>query len=232
MKRGERYALVTLDVMQSDAYRWLPHFAWSVLLAMASRYTGRNNGALELTATDAERFGIKRDELYAGIGLCIKAKLVKRTVEARRRSGRGVPARYALTWRAIDQHDGFNLMQRSTPAHEWTTFEPPFNRADTVRAADRALGYRNGKAEAWSEFLPKSKRVSGTRQLKNTKSIRHPPAENSVFTRHPPAEESGTRRLIKIERLMRTQPHLPDTDIARISQEPLEVVQRVRESMR
>jgi hypothetical protein len=36
----------------------------------------------------------------------------------------------------------------------------------------------------------------------------------------------------KVEKLMSLQPHLPDVDIAKISGAPLELVQRVRDSLR
>jgi hypothetical protein len=64
----EPFAQIPLEVLQSEAYRWLPHFAVRVLVALAAKYNGYNNGGLELTVRDAAVFGINEDELFAGLG--------------------------------------------------------------------------------------------------------------------------------------------------------------------
>ena len=119
---GERFAMLPVEVLDSDAFRWLPSFAVRVLVALAARYFGINNGGLELTVKEAERFGIKRTELYAGLKLLAFAGLIKKTVEERKSSGKGVPAKYALSWQPTDEFPAYNILANERPANTWAKF--------------------------------------------------------------------------------------------------------------
>ena len=200
-KRGERYAQLPFDAMASEAFRWLPDFAVRVLLALAAQFTGYNNGGIELTASEARHFGIREDELFAGIGLLVAAGFVRRTVAARRRSGRGQPARYALTWRPLGDFPAFGIVPTVSASHEWRRFVPPFPSVRSVRAAEGALGTRKARQSRLHlverETPPRSKRVPGTRPVKSPSMTRHAPGEKVAFTRHAPGEEPGTRPVKK-----------------------------------
>ena len=114
---GERFAALPLEVLNSDAFRWLPSFAVRVLIALAAQYCGINNGGLELTLKDAAQFGIKRNELYAALRLLAFVGLIKKTVEERKSSGKGVPAKYGLTWRPTDEFPAYNILANERPAN-------------------------------------------------------------------------------------------------------------------
>lgn len=195
-KRGERYAQLPLDAMTGEAFRWLPHFAVRLLLALAAQFTGYNNGGIELTAQDARRFGIGEDELFAGLGLLVAAGFVRRTVAARRRSGKGQPARYALTWRPLNDFPKFDIVPTIAASHDWRRFVPPFPAVRSVHAAECTLGIRKRRPSrlpvAGRGTPPRSKRVPGTLPVKNPAMTRNAPGEKPTFTRNAPGEEPGT----------------------------------------
>jgi hypothetical protein len=193
----ERFAMVPLDVMESGAYQWLPHFAARVLFAFAAKFSGFNNGGLELTTRDAAVFGLNESELFAGIGLCMRARLVKRTVEARRRSGKGTPAKYALTWRTMGDFPALNLAPTAVPGHDWKWFKAPFARPRSVREALRALGYERSQPSRLHTLPSISKKVPRTRGVKTADMAPHALGEKEAFTGHAHGEEPGTRGVKK-----------------------------------
>lgn len=101
-KSGERYALLPLEVLTSDACRLLPAFALRILVAMAAQYSGWNNGDLALTWSMARAYGINsKVQLNSGIDLLLERGLIQKT----RQGGKKPfgPCLYALTWRGIDE---------------------------------------------------------------------------------------------------------------------------------
>lgn len=193
-RRGDRYAQVPLDALQSEAFRWLPDFAVRVLTAMAAQFSGYNNGGLELTATEARAFGISEDELYAGIGLLILAGFVRRTVQARRRSGKGTPARYAVTWRTLGDFPKFGIVPTVAPSRDWQRFVPPYPAVRSVAAAQAALGQhlpRTPNLQLLRASRPRSKRVPGPLPVKTASMTGTAPGENVPFTGTAPGEVPG-----------------------------------------
>ena len=142
---GERFAAVHEDVLKSDAYRWLPHFARSVLFSVASRYRGFNNGGLELTVKTALEQGINKSELYAGLRLCMKVGLLRQTSPGKRRSGKGIPAKYAITWRAMNDFPVLNLIASERPGDEWQSFVADAPRPRSLTQSEILLGIRREK---------------------------------------------------------------------------------------
>ena len=191
-KSPERFAQIPLDAMQSKAYRWLPPFAKCVLFALAAQFTGYNSGGLELTVKDGKAFGLTEDELIAGLALCILAGFVKRTVEARRRSGTGAPARSALTWRRMGDFPRFNIAPTFSPTNDWQAFEEPFARPRSLRGAWIALGYRSARPSRLHTLSPRSKRVPVTRPVKNGSMAGHAHLKGAVMAGHAPGEEPVT----------------------------------------
>jgi hypothetical protein len=157
-KSGEHFAALPVGVMDSDAYRWLPSFAVRVLVALAAQYCGINNGGLELTVKEAERFGIKRTELYAGLKLLAFVGLIKKTVEERKSSGKGVPAKYALTWRPVNEFPAYNILANERPANTWVKFRGDARAIRSLSDAERFLG--------WRRTPPRSIEASVTSQTK------------------------------------------------------------------
>lgn len=198
-RRSERFAQLPLDVLLNDNFRWVPDFGARVLLAVTAQYNGNNNGGLELTAADALRFGIREDELFAGIGLLLAAGFLRRTVAARRRSGKGQPARYALTWRPLNDFPRFGIVPTIAASRDWEKCAPPFPAVRSVRAAEIALGIRKARPSRLHTDAPRpiSKRVPGTHPVKEPDMTRHAPGENATFTWNAPGEVPGTRPVTK-----------------------------------
>ena len=96
-----RFVRIPVEVMESAAWRWLPDFAKVVVVGLAGQFTGYNNGGLEFTEQQASEVGISKNPLYTGLRLAVHAGLVNRTMPARRQSGKGIPAKYALTWEKL-----------------------------------------------------------------------------------------------------------------------------------
>lgn len=142
---GEHFAAIPVAVMDSDAFRWLPNFAVRVFVALAAQYRGNNNGGLELTLNKATPFGIKRNELYAALKLLAVVGLIKKTVKERKSSGKGVPAKYALTWRPLNEFPAYNILETERPAHTWMKFRGDARTIRSLSGAERFLGWRNNR---------------------------------------------------------------------------------------
>jgi hypothetical protein len=199
-KKGDRYAQIPLEALQSEAYRWLPDFATRVLNAIAAQFNGYNNGGLELTAREARAFGIGEDVLYAGLGLLIEAGFVRRTVQARRRSGKGAPARYAITWRTLGDFPKFDVVPTVTPSRDWQRFVPQYPAVRSVAAAQSVLGHhkpRMSRLHRLRSSGPRSKRVSGPLPVKAASTARTAPGEDGAFARNAPG---GTPEALPVKK--------------------------------
>lgn len=105
---------------ESGTFIRLPHEAWrspafaalsaqalKLLIDIAGRYNGRNNGNLEATWTilSRERGWKSRDTLHKALGELVQAGFLFRTRQGRRLCGKHEPSLYAVTWWAIDASD-------------------------------------------------------------------------------------------------------------------------------
>lgn len=129
--------------MNSEAYKWLPHFARSVVFAVASRYRGNNNGGLELTVKTALDQGISKGELYAGLKLACMSSLLHKTCESKRSHGKGIPAKYCITWKPLDEFPSLNLKATKSSSDDWIEFKPVVPRLRSLTSAEVFLGWRN-----------------------------------------------------------------------------------------
>lgn len=138
VKRGERYALVPEEVMNSMAYSVQPDYAKCVLFALACRCNGHNNGNLSLPFTEAKQLGIAAQwKLYAGLRLLTIAQLTQRTRKGSAKGGRKYANLYALDWRGIDAVDGLqydcDINVCPLPRNAWARWEVPANWRETVK---------------------------------------------------------------------------------------------------
>lgn len=144
---GERYAQIPEMVLQSSAYRALPDYAKVVLVAVASRYSGRNNGNLSLTDADASSRGVNpRWRLRAGLRLLIATGLIEVTRQGRLERGGKLCSLYALTWRDTDGSEKYDQPCLATRegSYAWAKWQKPDDWDEFVRAtAQRAKGTRN-----------------------------------------------------------------------------------------
>lgn len=101
-KTRGRFALLPHAVMRHPAVATLSHAQFRILVLMAGEYCGTNNGALGLTADQAERQGIGSPQtFYAALRELEHRGLIQRTYPASRVPPR--PTMYAITWKPIDQ---------------------------------------------------------------------------------------------------------------------------------
>jgi hypothetical protein len=138
VKRGERYALVPEEVMNSAAFRAQSDYAKCVLFALACRCNGHNNGDLSLPYREAQQLGISAQwKLYAGLKLLMLAQLVQLTRKGSAQGGRKYPNLYALDWRGIDAVDGLQydggISVCPLARNAWARWEMPANWRETVK---------------------------------------------------------------------------------------------------
>lgn len=188
MPRGEYYAMLPNEVGMSPQFRWLPHFAVRVLLALAGQYRGKNNGALALPLATAKEWGLSRAELYAGLSLLKRVGFIEETVPPRRKSGRGQPARYALSWRKLDESPKFNLAASETVSKAWTAMDIATlgPRLRSLRNTERWRGHK--RYGSWPTSKPSAHPTSVSLiESKSLEGVPHVPHERGgqIVTRGP-----------------------------------------------
>jgi hypothetical protein len=140
---GQHYAMVSDEIMRSDAWHALPHFAKSVYIGIAGQFRGGNNGDLDFPVSKAGLYGISHKELAAGIPLLEYAGLIERTRLGRLAGGKKLCSLYALTcWpiEASEKHDQPTIVQRPA-SNAWAKWTRPPEWSQIVRRAKhRAAG--------------------------------------------------------------------------------------------
>ncbi len=141
-KQGERFGAIPVELMESDAWHWLPLFARVSVLALAAGYWGTNNGGIELPDKRAADLGLSRQDKNVGLRLAARVGIVRQTVKARRRSGRGIPAKYAITWKKLDHFENLGFCATEKPSNDWINADIPAEPIKSRRAAERFLGWK------------------------------------------------------------------------------------------
>jgi hypothetical protein len=144
VERGERYALIPEEVMNSVAYSAQPDFVKVVLFAVAARYNGYNNGNLSLPIGEARKLGIAYAwKLYSGLNLLRQAGLIQRTRQGYLAAGKKLCGLYALTWKGISEAPQgvfYDAGVTACPlaAHDWCRWVKPADWNLTVTKVKRA----------------------------------------------------------------------------------------------
>ncbi|MBX5463816.1 MAG: hypothetical protein IRZ28_22350, partial [Steroidobacteraceae bacterium] len=130
VSRGERYALLPAEILESDAWTALPDYAARTLIALLPEYHGHNNGCLGLTASQARKRGLHHWKLYGGLKVLALAQLIVCTRRGRLENGTKLPSLYAVTWKGIDEpRDGVvydeGISACPIPRHDWTKWQRP-----------------------------------------------------------------------------------------------------------
>jgi len=123
--RPDRFALVPLEVLQSESVRTLPNYALRVLLALAAQFNGRNNGDLSLTAAEARRFGVTSTwQLYGALDDLQRRGLVIRTRQGGKRP-MGCTL-YGVGWVRIHESAKYDPHVGATvrPVNGWARWAP------------------------------------------------------------------------------------------------------------
>jgi hypothetical protein len=110
---------VPVLVLESQAVSTLPHAAFRVLVLLAAEFTGYNNGALGITASQAAQTGIRSDKtLYRSLHELEQRQLILMTYPASRVPPR--PTMWALTWLPLDDTNYTSRTQKPTHAYrDW-----------------------------------------------------------------------------------------------------------------
>lgn len=114
----KRFAMLPLKVLESEAVRTLTHAAFRVLLLFAAQYNGHNNGALGVTASQAQEAGIGRNTFYRSLRALEEHGLIELTARASRVPPR--PSMYSLAWWGID--DTEYSQKRFKPSHAYKSW--------------------------------------------------------------------------------------------------------------
>jgi hypothetical protein len=107
-----QFVALPLSVLSSPAYRGLSVYARALLVDVAMQYGGKNNGQILASRNHMEPLGWRSaDTLAKALKELQEAKLLFRTVQGQRPNK---ASWYALTWRTLDKHDGYDAGTVST----------------------------------------------------------------------------------------------------------------------
>lgn len=141
--RGERYALLPREVLESVAYLALTDWARTVLIALLAQFNGMNNGTLALPFSQARTLGVSAQwKLYAGLRLLEAVELILCTRRGRLEGGTKLPSLYAVTWRGIDEPKEAVIFDAGIgpcpiPSQRWARWEKPADWRDHCRKVAR-----------------------------------------------------------------------------------------------
>ena len=124
--RGERFALLPLEVLEHPSCTSLSGAEFRVLVLVAAGFNGVNNGTLACTQLWAQRFGITgTDTARKALAELERRGLVEVTRPGARL--RKVPTLYALSWQPIHSKDGQPLATPALPSwrfRNWQSADP------------------------------------------------------------------------------------------------------------
>lgn len=191
---GRHYAMLHDDMLQSEAYRALPHFARTVLTGIAAQYRGMNNGDLDFPSRKAVLYGIDHKELSAARFLLEKVGLIEVTRQGRVEGGKGICTLFALTSWPVDPSQKYDVptVLARPASNAWVKWKPSDDWAQVVRKVSRrAQGRKTDPLSAREE------------------------RKRSFFTPHDGDAflESG-RGVRQVEHMVTDYPHMSDVDIA------------------
>lgn len=237
VRKGDRYALIPVDVIASEAWATLSGSASRVLIALAAQYHGANNGRLTLPYSVAKGLGVRsKGMLIGGLDELEQRGLVELT-----RQG-GLPplgcSWYALGWKAIDADEARGITPLPAP-NRWASWRdgeqqnrrrpPTRNQNASPMVGPRCPDYRTSEGVHWSDdrtteapALVRSSDPSKTSGMGTTWGRRR------GTNRAERIDLEQARQ--KVEHLHRTLPHLPAGDLARSTAVPIDIVQKIIEA--
>jgi len=137
---GERFSAVPLEVLSSPAYRALPDWAKTVLVALAGQFVGSNNGDMALTARDGLALGVSAEwKLYAGLRLLELTGLIVCTRRGRLENGAKICSLYAITWRGIVPSTKHDVQFGLLPLNSWAKWQQPPDWRQQVQSIQRRM---------------------------------------------------------------------------------------------
>lgn len=118
---GGRFAHLPIVVLESAAVTSLSHATFRVLVLLTAQFSGFNNGALGLTATQAAKAGIASDRtLYKSLRELEDRRLIRMTYHSSRIPPR--PTMWEITWRPLN--DTPYTRSTSKASHSYREWRP------------------------------------------------------------------------------------------------------------
>jgi hypothetical protein len=213
---AERFPYIPESAWTSEALKTAPHAAVHLLCITVLGNAKDRNGTLACTDTYAAKFGFRsRETVYRSLH-----KLEERGLMVKTRPGyrmRRVPTLWAVTWWPIFFRDGQPLL-RPEPA----TYAYLHWRCTPISGAEK-----NSHTDYRGSVTPMSGANGGA---VHTDLAGHSPNLHTDGREYSESLGMGALdgRDSKVLKLMIKQPHLPDSDVAKITREPIEFVQQVR----
>jgi hypothetical protein len=234
----DRFARIPVEVMQSPALMTAPHAAFRVLAILVAGNIKERNGTFACSDSYAATFGMtSKETLQRSLN-----KLQERGLVVRTRPGmklRRWPSLWAVTWWPIYYRDGQPLDRPEDPTHAYARWKPTEKKLhpDSRGRVTPMVGVKD--VELHPDLTAKSTRFhpdsrgnsrsgSGGQRMRQGKEAGSR-SDSDSLARIPSRNNSGAQ---KIEKLIRLPSNLLDGDIAKITGETIELVQKVRETMR
>ncbi len=121
-----RFAATPIDVMQSDAWRTLPHGARSTLQVLTAQYAGEANGIQNLCRATCRRYGLSHSRALQHAKMLEARGLIIKTYSARYSTARSrIPSQFALGWRGITHTDNRERGTILKAPNKWQQWLPP-----------------------------------------------------------------------------------------------------------
>lgn len=241
---GERYALLPREVAESASYNAQTDWSRTVLYGVLLQYHGHNNGFLGLTYPEAKLLGVHGQwKLYAGLRVLCDAALLVCSRRGRLLAGDKLPSLYAVTWKGIDELKtsdvifDYGVSVSPIPSNAWAKWQKPLDWANHVKNIEKRARGRKATKNPYSPREVKaaphvSSDCANSRTPYEVKE-RQFAAPHVVVASKTSASAAGVSAGLegRIEKLMVMQPHLQNSDLAKILQTEVERVARVRERL-
>lgn len=142
----ERFAAIPISVLQSEAWRTLPHAARTALTILAVQYNGTANGVQNLHRATCRRYGIEHSHAHRLTHVLEERGLIVNTYRAKYSTSKSrVASQWAVAWRDITHRNTFMLARVEKAPRQWANWHPPekiqsgsMNRSDEGIAVENA----------------------------------------------------------------------------------------------
>lgn len=217
---GERFSYIPEHVMVSPALATANHASFHVLAILVVGKPKERNGTMMCSDSYAARYGINsHDTLSRALTELKERGLIVVTRQGMKM--RKIPTLWAVTWWPIYYRDGQPLPrpEDATFAHrEWKPVTP----TSGVEA--------NSHTDCRGNVAPTIGVQGTTLHPDLPGDSRHLHPDHRGYSKNLGVGSALNGSGDKVLKLMRLQPHLPDSEIANITHEAVELVQWVREN--
>jgi hypothetical protein len=216
----EGFTFIPDHVMRSPALATANHASFRVLAILVVGKPKERNGTMACTDSYSARYGVHSHEtVYRALGELKHRGLIVVTRQGLRM--RKIPTLWAVTWWPVFYREGKPLDRPEEPTFDYQQWQPI---TPTVGVEIESHTDSRGDVTPTNGVGP----ISLHPDLAGHTGLIHPDHRGYSKTL---GVGGLTGRGDKVRRLMDLQPHLVDRDIAVITNEPIEFVQRIRQSI-